>query len=90
MTTGSFMQWNCDKATTLCAAEYKHQQIVIRPKSIVRRLTPLKCERLQEFPDDWTASESDSARYKALGNSVALPCIDYIMSGVADALDEKM
>lgn len=55
-------------------------------KSIVRRLTPLECERLQGFPDNWTAGESDNARYKALGNSVALPCVDYIMSGIADVL----
>ena len=58
-------------------------------KSIVRRLTPLECERLQGFPDNWTARESDNARYKALGNSVALPCVDYIMSGIADVLDDK-
>ena len=55
--------------------------------SIVRRLTPLECERLQGFPDNWTAGESDAARYKALGNSVAIPCVSYIMSGIADALD---
>lgn len=58
----------------------------IYTKSIVRRLTPLECERLQGFPDNWTDGESDSARYKALGNSVALPCVDYIMSGIADVL----
>ena len=55
-------------------------------KSVVRRLTPLECERLQGFPDNWTAEESDYARYKALGNSVALPCVNYIMSGIADVL----
>ena len=57
--------------------------------SIVRRLTPLECERLQGFPDNWTAGESDLARYKALGNSVALPCVNYIMSGIADILCES-
>ena len=57
--------------------------------SIVRRLTPLECERLQGFPDNWTAEESDLARYKALGNSVALPCVNYIMSGIADILCES-
>lgn len=54
--------------------------------SIVRRLTPLECERLQGYPDGWTdigdwvdskgkkhKGESDSPRYKALGNSIALP-----------------
>ena len=57
--------------------------------SVVRRFTPLECERLQGFPDNWTAGESDLARYKALGNSVALPCVDYIMSGIADILCES-
>lgn len=39
---------------------------------LIRRLTPLECERLQGFPDGWTdiPNASDSARYKALGNSV--------------------
>ena len=41
---------------------------------LIRRLTPLECERLQGFPDDWTniPGASDSARYRALGNSVYL------------------
>lgn len=60
-------------------------QNVVREYSIVRRLTPLECERLQGYPDGWTDlgewvdskgkvhQTSDSARYKALGNSIALP-----------------
>lgn len=72
-----------------CTSDYKGHQIVISPKSVVRRLTPLECERLQGFPDNWTAGESDANRYKALGNSVALPCVDYIMSGIREALDPK-
>lgn len=39
----------------------------------VRRLTPLECERLQGFPDNWTSGQSDSARYRQLGNAVAVP-----------------
>lgn len=58
---------------------------VVRIKHIVRRLTPLECERLQGFPDGWTDigewvdskgkrhKEADSPRYKALGNSIAIP-----------------
>ena len=59
---------------------------------IVRRLTPLECERLQGFPDGWTdigpwtdtkgkvhKESSDSARYKALGNSIALPSWYYVL-----------
>ena len=44
----------------------------------VRRLTPTECERLQGFPDDWTASLSDSARYRTLGNAVAVPVAEFI------------
>ena len=48
----------------------------------VRRLTPKEAERLQGFPDNWTniPRASDSARYKALGNSVAIPCVYFILS----------
>ena len=55
---------------------------------LIRRLTPLECERLQGFPDGWTdiPSASDSARYKALGNSVAIPCVEFIMGRIATAL----
>ena len=52
---------------------------------LIRRLTPLECERLQGFPDGWTdiPNASDSSRYKALGNSVAIPCVDYVLFGIA-------
>ena len=55
---------------------------------LIRRLTPLECERLQGFPDGWTdiPNASNSARYKALGNSVAIPCVEFIMSRIAAAL----
>ena len=58
---------------------------LVATKNLVRRLTPLECERLQGFPDGWTniKKSSDSARYKALGNSVAIPCVDFIMQGIA-------
>ena len=57
----------------------------IRNGLLIRRLTPLECERLQGFPDEWTdiPGASDSARYKALGNSVAIPCVEYVMRGLA-------
>ena len=52
---------------------------------LIRRLTPLECERLQGFPDGWTdiPNASDSSRYKALGNSVAILCVDYVLFGIA-------
>ena len=58
------------------------------PILLIRRLTPLECERLQGFPDGWTdiPGASDSVRYKALGNSVAIPCVDFVMKCMADAI----
>ena len=61
-------------------------------KYIVRRLTPLEAERLQGLPDSWTDIEfngkpaSDSARYKAIGNGMAQPCADFVLSKVVQAL----
>lgn len=57
----------------------------------IRRLTPLECERLQGFPDGWTDIEgaSDSGRYKALGNSLAIPPTEYVMEGIAVALGRE-
>jgi site-specific DNA-cytosine methylase len=55
---------------------------------LIRRLTPLECERLQGFPDGWTdiPGASDSARYKALGNSVAIPCVNFVMHCLVQAV----
>lgn len=66
--------------------------IGVATEYIVRRLTPLECERLQGFPDGWTdigewfdtkgkvhKESTDSARYKALGNSIALPPWTYVL-----------
>ena len=49
----------------------------------VRRLSPLECERLQGLPDGWTAGQSDSARYRQLGNSVAVPVVAWITRRIA-------
>jgi site-specific DNA-cytosine methylase len=76
--------WSEDKAYTLNTVD-KHVVVYGEPQYIVRRLTPLECERLQGYPDYWTdigeytdtsgkkKKSSDAARYKALGNSIALP-----------------
>nr|WP_170823922.1 DNA cytosine methyltransferase [Lacrimispora defluvii] len=58
---------------------------IVEKRNLIRRLTPLECERLQGFPDGWTLipGASDSARYKALGNSVAIPCVDFVLRGIA-------
>ena len=64
-------------------------------KTVVRRLTPTECERLQGFPDKWTDigewtdtkgkkhKEADSPRYKALGNSIALPFWAWLMRRIS-------
>ena len=83
-----------DVASTESARQYKDAtDLVCRPVSewsdafchLLRRLVPLECERLQGYPDGWTdvPGASDSARYKALGNSVAIPCVEYLMERVA-------
>jgi len=48
------------------------------PKRRIRRLTPIECERLQGFPDDWTEGVSDTQRYKAMGNAISVPVIQAI------------
>ena len=65
---------------------------------LARRLIPLECERLQGYPDGWTDIPDyidskgrtrhavDTARYKALGNSIALPCAEYVLQGILDQL----
>ena len=46
----------------------------------VRRLTPTECERLQGFPDGWTAGLSDTQRYKTLGNAVTVPVVTAVIN----------
>ena len=57
-------------------------------RALIRRLTPLECERLQGFPDGWTdiPGASASARYRALGNSVAIPCVEYLIRRIVIVL----
>lgn len=50
----------------------------VATSSVVRRLTPIECERLQGFPDDWTADQADSHRYKQMGNAVTVNVIQWI------------
>lgn len=72
----------------------------VRQNMVVRRLTPMECERLQGFPDHWTDigewtdekgkkhKDADSPRYKALGNSIALPFWDWMLRRMARYLPE--
>lgn len=64
-------------------------KLILESPNLVRRLTPLECERLQGFPDGWTdlPGASDSARYRALGNSVAIPCVEFVLGRIKTALE---
>lgn len=54
----------------------------IQDEMKVRRLTPTECERLQGFPDNWTAEQADSNRYKQMGNAVAVPVVSWIINNL--------
>ena len=85
---------NDDIASTQSARQAKDAtDLVVEPDrqyaQLIRRLTPLECERLQGFPDEWTgiSGASDSARYRALGNSVAVPCVEFIMKSLREVTE---
>ena len=85
---------NDDIASTQSARQSKDAtDLAVEPKrqyaQLIRRLTPLECERLQGFPDGWTniPGASDSARYRALGNSVAIPCVEFIMKSLREVTE---
>ena len=81
--------------TTLTAQEKERPNM--SEKSVVRRLTPLECERLQGFPDDWSKYGkyedgkvkplSDSARYRLQGNSIARPFWSWLCKRISAQYD---
>lgn len=84
--------WERDIAPTLDATtpnDDRNIQKGVRIGSAVRRLTPTECERLQGYPDDWTAVEyrgrpaADGPRYRALGNAFAVPVVRWIARRIA-------
>ena len=83
-----------DIASTQSARQAKDAtDLVVEPDrqyaQLIRRLTPGECELLQGFPPGWTdvPSASDSARYRALGNSVAIPCVEFIMKSLREVTE---
>jgi site-specific DNA-cytosine methylase len=84
-----------NKSICLKAQDGEHGAPAINSLAAVRRLTPLECERLQGYPDGWTDigewvdsngkrhQTTDSARYKALGNSIALPYWRYLLKRIS-------
>ena len=71
-----------DKSLTIATA---NDQTLLH-KQQVRRLTPLECERLQGFPDNWTEGQSDTNRYKQMGNAVAVPVVEWIIQNICDTI----
>lgn len=67
-------------ANTLTANQ--SQEHFLLQQMQIRRLTPIECERLQGFPDNWTAIVSDTQRYKTLGNAVTVN----VIKAIADKL----
>lgn len=64
---------------TLNTMQGGNRQPFVKSEMKIRRLTPLECERLQGFPDNWTAGVSDSQRYKQCGNAVTVNVIQAVM-----------
>lgn len=58
--------------------------------STVRRLTPVECERLQGFPDNWTEGLADSHRYKQMGNAVTVNVANYVGLLIMEAASEHV
>ena len=71
-----------DKSLTIATA---NDQTLLHNQQ-VRRLTPLECERLQGFPDNWTEGQSDTNRYKQMGNAVAVPVVEWIIQNICDTI----
>lgn len=61
---------------------YTGSHFVLETDGRLRRLTPLECERLLGFPDNWTKGFKDTIRYRMCGNSVVIPIVDWIYSRI--------
>ena len=67
--------------------EPHHNSLRVYEKSSIRRLTPVECERLQGFPDNWTNNgQSDTQRYKQLGNAVSVPVVQAVAEKIKKLL----
>jgi len=81
-TANNFSATEIEQARALQAlqpsVQSHHAQTFIAEPLQVRRLTPMECERLQGFPDGWTDTQSDSQRYRQMGNAVTVNVIESI------------
>jgi len=72
------------KDTSICLTEPHHNnlRLVTKTKNRIRRLTPIECERLQGFPDNFTAGVSDTQSYKQMGNTITVNVIQAILKNL--------
>ena len=85
-----FLGENDPSYTLTASSQARHGVATINEnEQTVRRLTPIECERLQGFPDDWTSGQADSNRYKQMGNAVAVPVVEWIVGRLVAQLDEQ-
>jgi DNA (cytosine-5)-methyltransferase 1 len=87
-------------STTAFTLATSNFHTIFPDSATVRRLTPVECERLQGFPDGWTAQrydekkdaiieQADSARYKQMGNAVAVPVVEWVIERMLAMIPEK-
>lgn len=77
---------NMSKPGTISGAMTTHsEKVTYSSNATIRRLTPTECARLQGFPDDWLdgLGLSDKRKYEMLGDTIALPCSEWIMRRIA-------
>jgi DNA (cytosine-5)-methyltransferase 1 len=86
-------QWmETDVSRNISVYDNNHEArvtVLAESNSVVRRLTPLECERLQGFPDNWTSGQTDGHRYKQMGNAVAVPVVEWIVKRLVGAVNER-
>ena len=85
--SGSGFQDENEASYTLTSSSQARHGVAIDndKNSVVRRLTPMECERLQGFPDNWTEGQTDGHRYKQMGNAVAVPVVEWIVQRLMEA-----
>ena len=85
----TYNQTISDKNKTLnsAATDVDHTGAIWKG-TMVRRLTPIECERLQGFPDNWTENQADTHRYKQMGNAVAVPVVSWLVNRLMEAAND--
>ena len=85
----TYNQTISDKNKTLnsAATDVDHTGAIWKG-TMVRRLTPIECERLQGFPDNWTENQADTHRYKQMGNAVAVPVVSWLVNRLMEVSND--